>query len=81
MAGSARGRGRSHRNDAVRGVSQHHARMLSPEAGVSFGVLFGKSGSVAFGSIYELWKDVPSPEVLVKLSVSVRSTIARFSEI
>ncbi len=32
----------------VRGVSQHHGRMLSPEAGVSFGVLFGKSGSTAF---------------------------------
>ena len=57
MAGGARVRGRPHRDDAVRGVSQHHARMLSPEAGVSFGVLFGKSGSAAFGSIYELWKD------------------------
>ena len=37
MAGGARVRGRPHRDDAVRGVSQHHARMLSPEAGVSFG--------------------------------------------
>ena len=37
MAGGARVRGRPHRYDAVCGVSQHHARMLSPEAGVSFG--------------------------------------------
>ena len=37
MAGGARVRGRPHRDDAVRGVSQHHARILSPEAGVSFG--------------------------------------------